>query len=325
MRRTRRIAITVTPVALLLAVLAVALMPIPADASRHVEWVIHYEPVVEAPEGIAVDKVGNIFVGMDVPGQIRKIAPDGTESVFYDFGIVGVLGLAVDAPGNVYACMASFDPSTQGVYRVSRDGTTAVRLPGTEAISFPNALAFDKRGNLYVTESILGAIWRIPRGRNAEVWLQHPALVGTGVIPVIPFPVGANGIAYRHGNLYVANTETAHILRIPIQKDGSAGEPEPVAASMELFPLDGIALDVHGNIYALVIAESKLVRVTPDGDITTLATAQDELDFAASASFGTGKGERQSLFVTNYAIGPPGGPGPGVVKVDVGIPGLPLP
>jgi sugar lactone lactonase YvrE len=110
-----------------------------------------------------------------------------------------------------------------------------------------------------------------------------------------------------------------------MQGDGSAGEPALVAAGPELFVLDGIALDVHGNIYALVIAQSKLVRVTPDGVITTLATAGDGLDFPASLAFGTGKGMRKSVFVTNYAIGPPGGAGPGVLKVDVGIPGLPLP
>ena len=73
MGRIRRIAASLTPVTLLLALLSVALMPIPAGASHHVEWVVHYEPFVEAPEGIAVDKVGNIFVGMDVPGQVRAV------------------------------------------------------------------------------------------------------------------------------------------------------------------------------------------------------------------------------------------------------------
>ena len=322
----KRSARTAAPVALLLALLLVALMPVPAGAGHHVAWLIHYDrQVPELPEGIAVDKPGNVFVGLDVPGQIRKITPGGDESVFYDFGVAGVLGLAVDAPGRVYAGLATFDPQTQGVYRVSRDGAMAERLPGTEALTFPHALAFDKRGNLYVTDSIWGAIWRIPRGGSAEVWLQDRALVGTGEIPVIPFPVGANGIAYRQGNLFVANTEKAHILRIPVLKDGSSGVPETVAAGPELFPLDGIGLDVHGNIYALVIAQSKLVRVTPEGAITTLATAGDDLDFPASPAFGTGKGERQTVFVTNYAIGPPGGPGPGVLMVDVGVPGLPSP
>jgi sugar lactone lactonase YvrE len=327
MRKIRRLAGTVTPVALLLALLALAIIPVPAVAGHHVEWVIHYDPAVpELPEGIAVDKVGNIYVGLDLPGQIRKITPDGSESLFYGFGIEGVVGLAVDAPGNVYACLTTFDPTTQGVYRVSRDGMMAERLPGTESISFPNSLAFDKRGNLYVTDTIWGAVWRIPPRGSAEVWLQHELLEGLNLPELpFPFPLGANGIAYRQGNIYVANTEKAHIVRIPVLKDGSAGEPEIVVASLELFVLDGIALDVHGNIYALVIAQSKLVRVTQDGEITALATAEDGLDFPASLAFGTGKGARQSVFVTNYAIGPPGGPGPGVLKVDAGIPGLPVP
>jgi hypothetical protein len=94
----------------------------------------------------------------------------------------------------------------------------------------------------------------------------------------------------------------------------------------ELLVLDGIGLDVHGNIYGAVITQSKLVKIDAQTkEITTLATAADGLDFPASLSFGTGKGDRQSVFVTNYAIGPPGGTGPALMKVEVGEPGLPLP
>lgn len=61
---------------------------------------------------------------------------------------------------------------------------------------------------------------------------------------------------------------------------------------------------MHGAIYALVIVHSTLMRVDPaDGSITTLVTADDGLDFPASLAIGTGKGDRQSVFVTNFAIG----------------------
>ena len=47
------------------------------------ETVVLYDPAIgELPEGIAVDKVGNLFVTLAPLGQIRKIAPDGSESVF---------------------------------------------------------------------------------------------------------------------------------------------------------------------------------------------------------------------------------------------------
>ena len=315
---------------------------------------ISFDPTAgEFPEGIAVDKVGNVFVAFDDPrGEIRKFTPRGGESLLADFGTPGVLGLAVDATGNVYA--AREVPPDNGVYRVDRSGNVE-RIPGTEAIVFPNALAFDKRGNLYVTETFSfdpplseypgcdigsgpffgqGGIWRIPPGGEAELWLRHELLTGLCLPNPIPFPLGANGIAYRRGALYVANTERTLIVRIPVNPDGSPGTPEPVVNVGDAIPpgpfgppvLDGIALDVHGSIYALAIDSSRLVRVSPDGEtVDVLATAADGLDFPASLAFGTGKGERRSLFITNFAIGPPGGAGPGLLKLRVGVQGQPLP
>jgi len=54
------------------------------------------------------------------------------------------------------------------------------------------------------------------------------------------------------------------------------------------------------------------------------------LDAPLSLDFGTGTGERQNLFVTSSGLvgslvpGLPW-PGPGLVKLEIGIPGLPLP
>ena len=90
--------------------------------------------------------------------------------------------------------------------------------------------------------------------------------------------------------------------------------------------LDGLALDVHGNAYVPVINQSRIVRISADGtSIVTVASSADGLDFPASVAFGTGKGERRSLFVTNFAIGPPGGAGPALLKLAAADPGLPLP
>jgi sugar lactone lactonase YvrE len=287
----------------------------------------------ELPEGVTVDKVGNVFVGLAPLSKIIKFSPDGEVMDFAylpsptPFGL-GLLGLAVDAPGNVYAGLASGDANTQGVYKIYPNGSSE-RLPGTDAITFPNALAFDNRGNLYVTDTIFGAVWRIPPGGSAQLWVHDETLVGF-ILPdpgAPPFPIGANGIAYRHGSIFVANSTEAQIVRIPVMKDGSAGTPEIfIKDPAQLTPLDGIALDVHGNIYGLVIAQSKLVRIDAESkEITTLATAANGLDFPASLAFGSGMGYRQSVFVTNFAIGPPGGTGPALLNVEVGTPGLPLP
>jgi sugar lactone lactonase YvrE len=147
-----------------------------------------------------------------------------------------------------------------------------------------------------------------------------------GEIPGYP-PIGANGIAYRQGTLYVANTEQGLILRIPVRVDGSPGEPEILADDPSVYGPDGLALDVFGNIYAPLVFQDKLIRINPvDGSTTELATIDDGLDEPASLAFGTGKGDRQAIFLTNFAVIPEdGGAGPALLKVEIGVPGLPLP
>jgi sugar lactone lactonase YvrE len=308
-------------------------LPSLAAASGHVTPVRIYNPALgEFPEGIAVDKQGNVFVSMAPLGQIRKISPDSTQTLFYQLPAgAGLTGLAVDAPGNVYVGVFGRGADPGGVWRIDRDGGSASRLPGTENIFLPNGLAFDKQGNLYVTDTYVsgstppaGAIWRIPRHGNAQLWLQDSELLGgLGTVPGYP-PLGANGIAFRHNRLYVASTEKGLIAQVPVLPDGSPGDLSVVAQGSGLLMIDGIALDVHGTIYAGLIGQNRVVAVNPaSGGVTQLAGPADGVDGPASLAFGAGNGERQSLYFTNYAI--LSHAHPGVLKMDVGVPGMPLP
>ncbi len=297
----------------------------PAQAGIALETVVAFNPAAnESPEGLALDKQGHIYVSLTNPvGEIRRVGPGGQSTVaHFTVGGFGPLGLAINAAGNLYVAVATFDAATQGVYRVLPDGTS-VRLPGTAGIAFPNGLAFDKRGNLYATDSIAGAVWRIPRRGPAAIWAQSPLLEGNGSAG-LGFPLGANGIAFRHGALIVANTEGGRLVRIPINPDGSAGQAAVVVEGPELFGADGIALSVHGTVYVAVNPQSTLLSVTPDGSVTTLATAADGLENPASLAFGTGAGDRKMLFLTNFAIFTVP-PHPAVLAAAVGEAGQPIP
>ena len=233
---------------------------------------------------------------------------------------LGPAGLAVNAPGNVYVAVITFDPPTSGVYKIARNGSFT-RLPGTEAIVFPNGVTLDKRGNVYVTDTVLGAVWRVPAsGGPAELWFQSPLLLGNGSF-AFGFPLGANGIAFRQKKLVVGNTEVGRLVRIEIEPDGSAGAATVLAEGPALLGADGIAFDVHGNVWVAVIAQSTIVRVSPDGTVATVATAADGLDWASSIAFGKG----HDLWAVNFAIGPPGGPGPALLRLAVGVKGQPVP
>ena len=101
-----------------------------------VEWAIACRSFTLADndvtlEGVAVDKTGNIYVSVTPLGQIRRYAPDGSESLLATVPATagfGPTGLAVDATGTVYAADVTFDPATRGVYRIGRDGSSE-RLP----------------------------------------------------------------------------------------------------------------------------------------------------------------------------------------------------
>lgn len=178
----------------------------------------------------------------------------------------------------------------------------------------------------------MGAVWRIPGdgSGDAQIWYQNAWLSGCNGLP------GANGIAYRQGSFYVANTATGLLIEIPVLGDGLpgnaqivAGDPDCVPPNEELFGLDGIALDVHGDIYAMLVLQNKLVKINPeDGSFIEILTEADGLYNPASIAFGTGKGKRQRVFFTNFALLPPppaGSIGPAVLSLGVDDPGQPLP
>lgn len=299
-------------------------------------------PEGSTPEGVAVDRRGNIFIGNRrtenglMRSDILWIAPDGTVAVLATLDASGnpeaegLLGLTADPAGNVYGALASFNPSTHGVWKVARRGAGVARLPGSERVPFPNDLTFDSRGNLYVTDSTGGAVWRLQPGGVAHEWVRHVLLAPADPNhPVLP-PVGANGIAFSPPDaLYVANTQRGVIVQIAIEPDGTPGPVAVVAESMSLLTIDGIALDVRGDIHGVVpgfalLGTDPLVRVEPrTGTVSPTLTVADAFDVPLSIAFAAGPWDHRTVFVTNGALplGVPG-PGPGLVQAAVGVQGF---
>jgi sugar lactone lactonase YvrE len=291
------------------------------------------------PEGVVVDRVGNVYVSMaaGTSDQVWKFSPSGAGTLLSDLGepAGGAGGLAVDYAGNVYMCRAIVDT---GVYRITPDGE-AVKLPGTEQMAAPNALALDNQETLYVTETFSGdlasgdfgqgGIWCIPKGGTAQLWLRDELL--TGLPPALfPYPVGANGIGFYHNDLYVANTDIGLVVRIPILQDGSPGQaemwkkvedvPESPLYQSPVFPvmLDGLTIDADSNVYIAVVSRNAIVRINAnDRSQETVAVYPDcPLDAPASLALNA---RQDTLFITNLGMyeslipNPVPWPGPGLV------------
>jgi sugar lactone lactonase YvrE len=199
----------------------------------------------------------------------------------------------------------------------------------------PNGLALDRRGALFVSDSALGEIWRIPRrarvgsgNGEASPWLSHPLLAGCQ-----PNQLGANGVAYHRGALYVANSERGLLVRVPVRRDGSPGTPVVVAGDEDcdttdaLYGLDGIAIDRRGRVYGALVLQHRLVKIDPrTGTSTVLLDEDDGLWNPASVAFGPARRDRDRLFITNYAVlapEPTANLGPAVLTYRIGLPGWP--
>jgi sugar lactone lactonase YvrE len=324
------------------AAFASAVSAAPAD---EVEVVHEFDDPRQLPEGLALDRKGNTYVTLGPPfftgigyGAVLKIGPNGSRTTLAEFADgPAPAGVVVDAFGHVYFALPDpFGPPERpnvGVHRVKRGGGSE-RIAGTEAMVLPNGLALDRRGALFVSDSILGEIWRIPLQarlgfgeRGVGPWLTHDLLTGCG-------QVGVNGIALYRGDLLVANSDRGLLLRVPIGRDGRPGEPVIVAGdedcdpTEELFSLDGIAVDRRGDVYGALVMQNRLVKIDQGtGAVVELLDESDGLWNPASVAFGARWRDRDRLYITNYAVLPPIPPaslGPAVLAYDAGIPGWPF-
>jgi sugar lactone lactonase YvrE len=280
------------------------------------EVVAPFDPASgEFPESVAPDRFGNLYVSMTGDlGEIRQIDRKGEVSQFFKLqpaplGSFGILGLATDHYGHVYAAIASFDPTTHGVWRIGSNGVGA-RIPGSQEILMPNDLDFDRHGNLYVTDTISGGIWRIgpatADGRSVELWAQDSLLQASG--PLNPeVDLGANGIAIDDRDIYVAVTEGARVVSIKIQADGTAGPARVLAEHPDLFAIDGLDTDRRGRLYGAIIGLrgqglGRIMRIRPKEAPEPILGPENGLQFPTNLAFSRQAKGQPELFVANWDV-----------------------
>ncbi len=136
------------------------------------------EAAFNAPQGMAVDSSGFVYVGDTGNYRIRKIAPDGTTTTLAGNGIGAFAdgtggpngtasfdyprGVAVDALGNVYVA----DENNVAIRKIAPDGTTTtlagngigghvdgtLGINGTARFEGPTAVAIGDGGEIYVAD-----------------------------------------------------------------------------------------------------------------------------------------------------------------------------
>ncbi len=231
--------------------LAVTLVFAAGAGAAPLRTVVAFNPAAqETPENLAIAGDGTIYVSLAFASEIDRIASDGVQSklpIPTDGGIT--VGVAVDRPANsLDIAVRSPDPVAAGIWRVALGGFAhPIRIAALPTGAFPNGIAFDSAGNLYIADSNLGVIWRLaPGASQATRWSECPLLAPTGA-SFMNFPLpGANGIKVRHRRVYVSNTSTDTIVNIPIRPDGQAGRGTVKFTGIEA---DDFAFAANGDLY----------------------------------------------------------------------------
>jgi len=213
-------------------------------------------------EGIAWGLDGYAYAGGEA-GQIYRIDIERKELIqIADTGGF-ILGLALDAGNNIYAC----DIGNKAIMKITPNGVTSVYSKGSKSEPFttPNYPAFDGQGNLYVCDSgdwkvDTGRIYKIRPGGEGEIWDRR----------LNTFPNGH--CLSADGNwLYVAmSVNPPRIERIKIESDGKAGSHETVFELPGTVP-DGVAFDTDGNLYVSMYRPDRIYRYSPSGNLDILA------------------------------------------------------
>jgi sugar lactone lactonase YvrE len=260
-----------TGVKTLLALLALLATPIAVQAwdRGKVERFATLPPGEEGPEGIEVDRDGNVYVG-----TVDVNKPETSEGTLVVFDSKGKYLRTVNVTGSSRILLdLRFHPQTGKLLVIDYLGAKVLAVdPMTGAASVfmtvtgknpgLNDMAFDSAGNVYVSDSHEGIIWKVGKdGGEGTAWVNSPLLK-----PLRPPPaIGANGLAFNNKEmaLFVANTANDTIVMIPVSGSPlEPGTPEVFVNRAGGGP-DGLKIDEHDNLWIACNQSNEIMVLEP--------------------------------------------------------------
>jgi hypothetical protein len=257
-----------------------------------------------SPQSVAVDGSGNVYVADTGNDTIRKITSSGVVTTLA--GTAGARGsadgtgaaarfdypeaVAVDGSGNVY--VADSDNCTirritsAGVVTTfagtANDPGSADGTGGAAQFSYPQGVAADGAGNVYVADSNNQTIRRITPAGVVTTLAGSVRIPGPddGTANAARFD-SPNGLAVDGaGNVYVADTYSQTIRKVTpagvvTTLAGTAssgrGSADGTGRAAQFDSPDSVAVDGSGNVYVADGDSATIRKITPAGVVTTFA------------------------------------------------------
>ena len=274
-----------------------------------------------APEGVAVDGAGNLYIADTHNRRIRKVDSTGTITTIAGAVVRGFSGdggpataaqlsapegVAVDGAGNLYIA----DTHNDRIRKVDSTGTITTIAgtadyglsgdggPAVEAhLYFPLDVAVDEAGNVYIADhsnnrirkvDSTGTITTIAGTGRTRQGVGEAGLSGDGGPAVeahlrSPYDVAVD----EAGNVYIADHWNSRIRKVDstgtittiagtgrtrqgVGKDGFSGDGGPAVEAHLNYP-EGVAVDGAGNVYIADTGNHRIRKVDSTGTITTIA------------------------------------------------------
>ena len=259
------------------------------------------------PQGLAVDRSGNVYFADTSNHRIRQVAPDGTISTCAGTGAAGYsgdggpataamlaspAGVAVDGLGNLYVA----DGANHRIRKIAGDGIiTTYAGTGTSGFSgdggaataarlaSPRDVAIDGAGTLYVADAANNRIRQIGVDGTIATYAGNGGfgVSGDGGLATSAELGGPAGIAIGPASsLYVATPGSQRIRKIAPDRTittfagtgtgGYGGDGGEAILANLYFPY-GVSVDTSGVVYIADTGNSRIRRVALDGKIATVA------------------------------------------------------
>ncbi len=263
---------------------------------------------LQAPQGVAQDAAGNIFVSDAINNRVRMVdhatqtittvAGSGTSGFSGDGGpatsatlsVPG--GVALDGTGNLFIA----DTQNQRIRKVDTGGTiTAVAGDGNAAFSgdggpatsaslnFPIGLVVDSAGNLFIADSTNNRIRKVDAGGTITTLAGNGTFgfSGDGGPATAANLAGPNGaVLDAAGNLFIADTSNQRIRKVDhatqiistVAGNGTAGFSGDggAATGASLFNPFAVAVDGSGDLLIADGGNNRVRKVASNGIITSI-------------------------------------------------------